>query len=201
MMSDTYGPMYEMPLAQYDPDTQSWKTSEVTSLWALPMSSLTLPAWGGMRGGELFEHPTPERPTVAPDCSSLPTPHAGLGERGRDGVYPNPKGQQDLQHALAYLPTPKAGDGERGRDLPRLRWDTAGRELSTTVGHFLPTPKASNNENQQNLTRYGPNLGMAVMPDQYEWIGASMPQQFINGSQSSDELRQPQLFDTRTATD
>ena len=31
----------------------------------------------------------------------LPTPHAGLGERGRDGVYPNPRGQQDLQHTIA----------------------------------------------------------------------------------------------------
>jgi hypothetical protein len=165
--------MYDMPFAQYDPDTQSWKTSEVTSLWALPMSSLTLPAWGGMQGGELFEHPTPERPTVAPGCSSL------------------------------------------------------------------PTPKASNNENQQNLTRYGPNLGMVVMPDQYQWhprdpsllptptsqaakhalddrgpgtlddanlwsiigrIGVSTPPQSSDGNHSPD-LHQRPLFNAMTATD
>ena len=116
-MSATSGPMYEMPFAQYDLDTQSWKTSEVTSLWVLPMSSPTLPAWGGMRNGELFEHRTPERPTVAPDCSSssematLRTPNAGLGERGRDGLIhkKNPRQQLDLNNQLAtlLLPAPK----------------------------------------------------------------------------------------------
>ena len=54
--------------------------------------------------------------------ATLPTPHAGLGERGRDGVYPNPKGQQDLQHTLAHLmpkqllPTPAVNDMGAGKD-------------------------------------------------------------------------------------
>jgi hypothetical protein len=96
---------------------------------------------------------------------------------------------------FSSLPTPRA----QARDVIYNRADYH-FNLEEALA-FLPTPKASNNENQQNLTRYGPNLGMAVMPDQYEWIGASTPKQFINGSQSSDELHQPQLFDTRTATD
>ena len=41
---------------------------------------------------------------------------------------------------------------------------TGGQEFSS-----LPTPKAINNENQQNLDKYGPNLGMVLMPDQYDW--------------------------------
>lgn len=165
--------MWPLPLMRYDLDSSCWRTSEVTSLWALEMSSPTFPEWGMTRGGELFALPTPVRPTVAPESSSLlgtpttmdslparegesyekarksggrknraatgnlreqvihalPTPHAGLGERGRDGVYPNPRGQQDLQHAISSL---------------------------------LPTPKATNNENRQSLERYGPNLGMVI---------------------------------------
>lgn len=79
----------------------------------LTLSLGTLPTWGCLRGGELFELPTPGLPTVASECSSLlKTPHAGLGERGRDGVYANPKGQQDLQHQIAtdLLPTPTEMD-------------------------------------------------------------------------------------------
>jgi len=138
-MSDTCGPMYEMPLAQYDPGEQCWKTSEATSLWALPMSSLTLPAWGSLRDGALFEQPTPVRLTTGHDFSSLPTPVAdhsrGLAQSGTDF--------QSLPNvAMGLMPTPKAADGERGRDLPRLRPDTCSRELSTTVGHLMPTPTA-----------------------------------------------------------
>lgn len=47
---------------------------------------------------------------------------------------------------------------------------------------LLPTPKATNNENQQSLG-YRPNLGMALMPDQYDWSDA------------------PQLLPTPRATD
>jgi hypothetical protein len=39
-----------------------------------------------------------------------------------------------------------------------------GQEFSS-----LPTPKATNNENQQNLENYGPNLGMVLMPNHYNW--------------------------------
>lgn len=144
MMNDTYGHMYATPLAHYDPNTQSWRTSPDTSLWDLPTSSPTLPQSGTMRNGELFERPmlapltnakgylslptqTTDAGRQSGECrdfgadmlhavtcrkckiQTLPTPHAGLGERGRDGVYPNPKGQQDLQHTLAtLLPTPTA---------------------------------------------------------------------------------------------
>jgi hypothetical protein len=74
------------------------------------MSSLTLPKSGSMRNGQLLQQPTLALPIYENDYSSLPTPHAGLGERGRDGVILNPKGQQDLQHAIAHLlPTPRVG--------------------------------------------------------------------------------------------
>ena len=76
MMTDTYGPTFAQPLMRLDQDTQSWRTSAATSLWDLPMSSVTLPASGSMRSGELFERPMLEHLTDANDFSLLPTPIA-----------------------------------------------------------------------------------------------------------------------------
>jgi hypothetical protein len=76
MMSDTCGLTSCEPFAKWDQDSSCWKTSEATSLWALTLSSLTLPTWGGLHGGELCEHPTPALATNVLDYSSLPTPAA-----------------------------------------------------------------------------------------------------------------------------
>jgi hypothetical protein len=46
-----------------------------------------------------------------------------------------------------------------------------GASLTQEALTMLPTPKATSNESQQNLAKYGPNLGMALMPDQYDWSG------------------------------
>ena len=138
MMSDTCGPTLGMPFTRYDPATQSWRTSQDTSLWDLPMSSPTLPKSGSMRSGELTERPTLEPHTAENECSSLPTPHAGLGERGRDGVILNPKGQQDLQHTIAtLLPTPLTTD----YNTPASEW-TPDRERMQLrdIATLLPTP-------------------------------------------------------------
>jgi hypothetical protein len=178
-MSDTYGQTSLTPFAQYDPDTRSWKTSLDTCLWALPMSSLTLPKSGGMRSGELIERPMLALPTGENASSSLPTPkardhkdatfpphlwiqneydselpkaiarqflptpHAGLGERGRDGVYPNPKDQQDLQHTLAtLLPTPTAVDANNVALSPSRYKANRTDTVPHAVAHLLATPQA-----------------------------------------------------------
>jgi hypothetical protein len=127
------------------------------------MFSLTLPTWGCLRGGELYELPTPEPATVEHGYSSLPTPMAD-NSRG----LPNGGNFQSLPNAVLGLPTPKASDGERGRDLPRIRQDESGRELATAVG-LLPTPLAMNGQerNQTIYPREGPqNLenALALLP-------------------------------------
>jgi hypothetical protein len=149
-MSDTSGLTSGMPLAQYDREQRCWKTSEVTSLWALPMSSLTLPTWGGLRDGELYELPTPALATNALDCSSLPTPMAD-NSRG----LPNGGDYQSLPNVLLTLPTPrsvmtKAGPMDTVREqVQRHGYKT---RLEETISH-LPTPRAANGE-ERNQTIY-----------------------------------------------
>ncbi len=102
-MSDTSGPTSCEPFAKWDHDSQSWKTSEATSLWALTLSSLTLPAWGGLHNGELCEHPTPELAISVLDSSSLPTPNARDGKGSPSAAW---SGQASLPRSVQMLPTP-----------------------------------------------------------------------------------------------
>jgi hypothetical protein len=140
-MSDTYGPTSGTPLARYDLPSQSWRTCEDTSLWDLPMSLETLPAWGMTRGGVLYELPTPEHRTIAHEFSSLPTPKAGDGERGRDlGRLRQDLKSRELATVLTHLPTPTARDYkdhqiEVAKHRP-MDTDTLNRALA----HLLPTP-------------------------------------------------------------
>ena len=50
---DTYGHGLEQPLANYDPDTQSWKMCGVISLWEEQASLETLPPSGMTSGNKL----------------------------------------------------------------------------------------------------------------------------------------------------
>lgn len=99
------------------------------------MSSVTLPAWGSLRNGELSERPTPGHLTSGLDYSSLPTPNA-RDAVPRGSMPPNIRKAQGHQVTLNDVV-------EKGLAL-------------------LPTPKATNNENRQSLDRYGMNLGMAL---------------------------------------
>ena len=134
-MSDTSGPTSGMPLAQYDRESRCWKTSEATSLWALPMSSLTLPTWGGLRDGVLYEQQRPERRIIEPDSSSLPTPNA-RDYKGSPG--PGWSGQASLPRAVTMLPTPTAQAAKHG-STPDIHANGFGKNL-WDLPHLLPTP-------------------------------------------------------------
>jgi hypothetical protein len=62
--------------AKYDPDTCGWKTARC--LWEedLDWSCLTLPKWGSLHDGELWERTTPEHLTNGTGYGFWPTPKA-----------------------------------------------------------------------------------------------------------------------------
>lgn len=71
---DTCGPGSEKPLANYDPDTQSWKMYGDTSLWGESQSLASLPPSGMTRNGVLYQQPAWVPLTDVIESSSWPTP-------------------------------------------------------------------------------------------------------------------------------
>jgi hypothetical protein len=71
---DTCGLGFEKPLANYDPNTQSWKTYGDTYLWGDSPSLENLPKSGMTQNGELFLQPAWEPITAETALSSWPTP-------------------------------------------------------------------------------------------------------------------------------
>jgi hypothetical protein len=133
--------MFYAPLGKWDRDSQSWRTSEATSLWALTLSSLTLPTWGGLHDGELCEHPTPALATSVLDSSSLPTPTAGdsvgtgYAESWEELTQANGRHRlRDAANLLATLPTPTTDDAGN-----ITRESGAFQSLTRSV-QMLPTP-------------------------------------------------------------
>jgi hypothetical protein len=204
-MSDTSGRTSCEPFAKWDHDSQSWRTSEATSLWALTLSSLTLPQWGGLHDGELSEHQTPERLTNALDYSSLPTPRTS----DSNGAGGHGSGGPDLRTAITMLPTPAVNDMGRGKtpedwDAWTAKMQAAhgngnghGKSLEIEAQRLLPTPTSqaakhgelSPVEREGNRPQDRGNLWV-VMP---RLVGETTAQPSPDGSASSDDQPQRQL--------
>ncbi len=205
MTPDTSGPTLRVPLAHYDPDSSSWKTSGVMFPSDWPTSSETCPAWGMTRGGELFELPTPALPTDAPASSSslLPTPVAdhsrGLPQPGTDF--------QSLPNAvISLLPTPAVNDDMGAGKTPQ-EWDawTArmqarhgngnghGASLSIEALRLLPTPTAMDAHGsrgyQPNGEPYTKTAGVSLTDAALASSGAHTPPRLRGGKASSDDPR------------
>ena len=202
MMSDTCGLTSCEPFAKWDHDSQCWKTSEATSLWALTLSSLTLPQWGGLHNGELCEHPTPERLTSGLDYSSLPTP---VADHSR-GLPSSTTDYASLANVAAtLLPTPAVNDMGEGKTLEW--WDERaprqmssdgrpaphGRSLAIEAQRMLPTPRAQNGEERNSNIWERPLNQPQNLENALARIGATTGQRLAAGKQSSDDEPQRQL--------
>ena len=99
---DTCGRGCETPLAHYDPDTRSWKTSGDISLWGEQPSLESLPKSGMTRNGVLYQQPDWVRPINEAGSSLWPTPRAVQGEARNHTVYARSMDKpQNLENRLA----------------------------------------------------------------------------------------------------
>ena len=223
-MKDTYGPTSgtpSSPFAQWSPSSRTWTD---TGLLGLTLSLGTLPKWGCLHGGELFELPTPERPTDASESSSLlPSPisrdvkEQTLGWTWqRDG-----KVQEDtLPRAItSLLPTPTVNDMGAGKDPHK--WDEwaarqkaadgrpapHGKSLEQEAIRLLPTPTRSDYRSPN--TNPGAQGGIAMPASEHSLPAVILVKEEIRtgestaplsdvGSPSADDPHLPLLFPAPT---
>lgn len=206
-MSDTCGHMSGMPLAQYDPEQRCWKTCEDTSLWALPMSLETLPPWGCLHGGVLFEQLMPALPTIERDYSSLPTP---MARDYKDESFPprlwGPKAyDSELPTAIArnLMPTPRAANGDQRNQTIYKREGPQNLENALAL---LPTPAVNDmgaGKDPQAWDEWAARQKAAdgrpaphgkSLEQEALRVGATTHQPFTAGNPSLDATHQHQLF-------
>jgi hypothetical protein len=117
---DICGHGYETPLAHYDPDTRSWKTSGDISLWGEQPSLESLPKAGMTRNGVLYQQLDWVRPIDETASSLWPTPttqeneHPGAiwNEKWRRVSPSGVSHGMNLADAVRIWPTPTAKDGK-----------------------------------------------------------------------------------------
>jgi len=76
-----FGEKWRELFVKFDPVSSGWKTHQCLFQEALDWSSLTLPRWGMMRDGELWELPTPEHLTDGKESGLWPTPRCQMTRR------------------------------------------------------------------------------------------------------------------------
>jgi len=175
-MNDGSSMTSQVPLAFYDPDLSSWKTSQESLLLEEPSLLDRLPGSGTTVAGRLYERATPALLIdVRAGSALLPTPTTsdrnGPGEHGDGGpdlrttvsVLPTPtasewnspgirKRGQDLRTTVSLLPTPRAQNGDPRNMRPWVRPLDQPQNLENVIGRLLPTPMAG------DCKVFGPNI-------------------------------------------
>ena len=116
--------------------SSSWKTHQCLWEEVLPSSSLTLPKWGMMRNGVLWERITSPLPTSGTGYGSsenFPTPYGLSGNQGQ--------GDGEFGKAIRQWPTPNQRDWE---DTGATQGNRKSPNLGTMVHQRAwPTPRAN----------------------------------------------------------
>ena len=210
-MTEQSSPTSQTPSAFYDPESWSWRTSQVSLLSAVPESLDRLPDWGTTSDGALYERRTPERLTAARDGSAspgLPTPVVN-DMRARKTVeewdtwtdemkakHGNVHGPSLSIEAARLLPTPTARDfRDRGphagfttREKCQAAVDRGFAHLPR-VAALLPTPTSV------EAKVFGPNVDWQLRLSNHAIHIASvlMVKPWLDGNEPSDGQHLTQL--------
>jgi len=149
---DTCGLEYEKPLADYDPDTQSWKMFGDTYLWGESPLLENLPPSGMTRNGVLFPQPQWEPLTGETESSSWPTPTAsdwkGRGPNSQQQGLP-----EAVKRSVGYWPTPRSSSA-MNEDIAtlteRLQNGTPYKARLEEAIAMWPTPRAAMGETRNH---------------------------------------------------
>jgi hypothetical protein len=142
--SQDCGPRWRALSVKFDRASSSWKTAHCLLSEDLPWSSVTLPKWGMMRAGELWERTTLALPTSGTDAGFWPTPNAsdsrGAGKNGKLRDRLDYAVERGATKKKTYWPTPCANEDAAGRpgskmqkmlgNHPDIRGDLTGGTLN-----------------------------------------------------------------------
>jgi len=140
------GERWHALLVKFDHASCGWKTARCLWEEGLDWSCLTLPRWGSLHDGELWERATLALPTSANAFGFWRTPCATDGTNGG----PNSRdsgGSPHLSSQVHLWPTPRAS--EAGPDFAKLTRSKTGISLQTAVAMW-PTPRAANPGSRPN---------------------------------------------------
>ena len=173
---DTYGHGYKTPLAHYDPDTRSWRTSGDISLWGDQPSLESLPKSGMTRNGVLYQQPDWVRPIDVIASSLLHTPTSTMNQMSpsmvsRSGWWPTPTAvtrpmEGNVRMYRANIEAGEMTEAEAEAILGKSVWEAQGK-----IPAVWPTPRSSTamaedmdtvRERLDNGTKYKSRLEEAV---------------------------------------
>jgi len=167
---DTFGLGYEKPLANYDPDTQSWRMCADTFLWDYQPFSESWPASGMTQSGKLFPQPQLVRLIAEIESSSWPTPTVD------DSKNVNPKANRrpGLVSAVNNAPTPSGNwptpaTADVYTDNLESTQQKDGSMHSVTLAQALqmwPTPTAVTRPMEGNVRAYRAKIEAGEMTEE-----------------------------------
>lgn len=139
-----YGVKWRGLSVKYDRNTHLWRTHHCLFPEVLKSFSVTLPKWGMMQDGELWERTTPVRLTSEIESGLWPTPDANCGARGTQPEWkPIRTSGQSAQYPLNQAvrdkqtwPTPclPGNGGSNGKaKLKSMLWPTPTAEEASKI--------------------------------------------------------------------
>jgi hypothetical protein len=184
--------------AWYDPDTHSLRTVQCSLLEASTLYSETLPRWGSMRSGRLYQQPIPALrigesasgswPTpVAHDDGKTPEAHMRMKSRMKGGARHTPTSLTVMVKGIerGLWPTPQARDyfpPHKPEYIAAKKAQGHGMSnLNDTVAQF-PTPRAASKSSggigldggsgARSNPNYTPEMGRggSLSPTWVEWL-------------------------------
>ena len=187
------GPRWRALSVRFSPDTFGWRTAHSLFGEDLAWSSLTLPRWGSLRGGELWERTTQAHLTSETGFGCWATPTANQQQAAsipaalNEAKRLHPRGQWSLVtqvvadhvHGNKMWPTPKASAA--GPDFAAVK---RGKSISLqTAVAMLPTPTVNDSKNNGSPSQYRRTsngkprdlqlnavVGGALNPTWVEWL-------------------------------
>ena len=187
MTRDTSGLSSPDSFAFYDPESLSLRTSQATFDLGFTPSLPTLPAWGWMSGGELYER-------------VMSVLH--ISEQGSSSLLPSPQSSESTptDEFIDEMIASGIQPDER-LYMPGRKWHTQ-RTLSRIAPTLLPTPGANDStggetaEVREAREAGGPalrDIGALLSTPMGNPIGASTNPPSGSGKPSSDEQPHGQL--------